>query len=161
MPGMKGMTGPQGSIHIIQLSKVCQEKGGKYYGGVCLMESTLTTNRDNYPAGCSAYQPYMYWSHQDYININKLFRGNKHSTEHVRGWGNGGLCTNYGAILAYTNWHSNNHVWARYGVFHWNAHHQYTGWHCHWWWWSCWRYHYQHCHIYNGAGTSAIYACRL
>lgn len=82
-------------------------------------------------------------------------------SEHVSGWGNGGLCSNYGAILSYTNWHGGNHVWARYGVFHWNPHHHFTGWHCHWWWWYCWRYHYQHCHIYNGAGTTAIYACRM
>jgi hypothetical protein len=82
-------------------------------------------------------------------------------SEHVRGWGNGGLCSNYGAILSYTNWHNHNHVWARYGVFHWNPHHQYTGWHCRWWWWSCWSYHYQHCHIYSGSSTTAIYACHV
>ena len=79
MPGMKGMRGPRGAIHIIDLGKVCEEKGGIMYSGVCLMSKEITTNTDDVPAGCNPYQPWMQWGWEDYKNINKLFSRGKYT----------------------------------------------------------------------------------
>ena len=78
---------------------------------------------------------------------------------YVDGWGNGGSCSNYQAIMSFTKSGGTHHSWVRAGVFGWNPHHQFTGYHC-WWWW-CWSYNYQHCQLYSGGDVMAIYACRL
>jgi len=159
MTGMKGMVGPKGAIHVIDIVKMCQEKGGQMYQGVCLMAVHLKTNRDDVPRSCHSYQPWMWWGWHDYVKIRKMMAGNRYDNPHVYGWGHGGRCTNFRAVMSFTRTNGNNHVWVRYGTFHWNPHHYRTGWHC-WWWW-CWHYHYQYCHLYSGGNALAIYACRL
>jgi hypothetical protein len=78
MPGMKGMVGPRGAYHIIDIGKMCEEKGGMMYGGVCLMAKELTSNADDVPNNCKPYQPWMWWGWEDYKNINRMFARGKY-----------------------------------------------------------------------------------
>jgi len=162
MTGMKGMRGPKGAIHVIDIAKLCQEKGGQLYQGICLVSVKINNNRDDVPRNCHSYQPWMWWGWHDYIKIRKMIAGNRYDNPHIYGWGHGGRCTNFRAVLSFTRYNGNNHVWVRYGTFHWSPHHYRSSRWCRWWWgWRCWTYHWQYCHLYSGGNALAVYACRV
>ncbi len=93
---------------------------GWAYKGICLMASNLTSNQDAIPAGCTPYQPATGWGQGDYLAICQQFMGPNTNCAQVDTDGDGGLCSNFQAILS---WESNGSpdVWLRNPTFSWNA----------------------------------------
>jgi len=154
LPGMKGVRGPRGVYKVVDAHKKCKEIGGKMYKGVCLKSSSLNTNADDIPLGCHTYIPYMLWSFTDVHRIENMFKTVSNVGTHSCGGGcqRGGLCSNYHAIMSFTQASYNNHRWIHSGTFNWGPPHH----HC-WWWFGT------HCRYYCqiGPGAIGVYACRM
>ena len=93
--------------------------GGWLYKNICLRSSTTSSNSDNIPSGCNAYQPSLSWGYNDYVAICQHFGGQSACTS-VDYDSDGGRCSNFRAILAYEHNHQpNNDVWVSRNTFAW------------------------------------------
>lgn len=68
--------------------------------GTCFKRAKLTGNADNFPPDCNVYNPKSSWSESDYVALMRMFK-DRPTWEQVNRNGDGGLCTNYRATLAF------------------------------------------------------------
>lgn len=149
LPGVKGPRGRKGGWTVIDAMAKCKELGGKMYLGICLKSTRLDANADTVPFKCSAYQPRLDWTMNDFQKIGKLFQPNTHWGSHIKShWGGneGGLCTNRQAIMAFTYRSRDNDLWLRKPTFNYYPPDKYPGWH-------------RSCNFV--AGMTGIYACHI
>ena len=71
---MRGVTGPQGSWSILDVTQKCKEKAGTMFRAVCLKQHKIQGNQDQAPPGCTPYNPGQSWSHGDMWDILKMLK---------------------------------------------------------------------------------------
>ena len=92
---------------------------GFFHRGICLRHSTTSTGTsDIIPAGCTPYRPNVNWTKSDYDTICQRIEGSSACT-FVDTDRNGGLCSNFKAILAYES-NSLPDVWVNNVTFSWD-----------------------------------------
>mmetsp|Transcript_40004 Transcript_40004/g.107051 ORF Transcript_40004/g.107051 Transcript_40004/m.107051 type:complete len:367 (-) Transcript_40004:420-1520(-) len=98
-PGPEGPQGPQGPLGP-SLNQLCSRIGGLVYKGVCFKRAKLDANADSIPPDCNVYNPRASWQESDYVALMRMFK-DRPTWEQVNRDGDGGLCTNFRATLAF------------------------------------------------------------
>jgi len=114
-PGPVGPQGPSGPVGP-SLNQLCARIGGLVYKGVCFKRSKLSGNSDNFPPDCNVYNPRASWQESDYVALMRMFK-DRPTWEQVNRDGDGGLCSNFRATLAFQQIKSPVSVWANQNSF--------------------------------------------
>jgi len=155
-PGRQGIEGPQGPIGkagkagLVGLRGVpsrsvdCSRDGGQMYKGVCFKASLLSRNHDEYPSECDPFTPRKAWTEEDWWELSRMFHeSTSRLSSRIDRNRDGGRCDNHKAIMSFA---PGEHVktWVNSAVFSFSPTNSKGG---------------ETCNLYNGEGTTAIYAC--
>lgn len=155
-PGRQGIEGPQGPIGragkagLMGLrgppsrSVDCSRDGGQMYKGVCFKASLLSRNSDEYPSKCRPFTPRKAWTEEDWWELSRMFHeSTSRLSSRIDRNRDGGRCDNHKAVMSFA---PGEHVktWVNAAVFSFSPTDSEGG---------------ETCNLYNGEGTTAIYAC--
>jgi len=114
-PGPVGPQGPPGPVGP-SLNQLCARIGGLVYKGVCFKRAKLSGNSDSFPPDCNVYNPRASWQESDYVALMRMFK-DRPTWEQVNRDGEGGLCSNFRATLAFQQIKSPVSVWVNQNSF--------------------------------------------
>jgi len=138
--GPQGEAGPTGATSV-QLK--CGNIGGQMYKGICFKATPLERNADQFPEGCTAWQPEKAWGEDDWWKLAQLFKTMPMSANVDRN-NFGGRCSNFEAVAAFTQDLSGSKVWVNRKTFEFNP--TGTG---------------RDCNLRHGDSTLGVYACAV
>jgi hypothetical protein len=72
--GRRGLTGPQGSYDIVDVTKKCKEIAGTLYRGVCLKANKILKHEDKTPTDCKSYIPNTNWNKNDWRDVIEIMK---------------------------------------------------------------------------------------
>jgi hypothetical protein len=72
--GRRGLTGPQGSYDIVDVTKKCKEIAGTLYRGVCLKANKILKHEDKTPTDCKSYIPNTNWNKDDWRDVIEIMK---------------------------------------------------------------------------------------
>jgi len=97
---------------------------GWFYKGLCLRASLVNSSADSVPNGCVPHQPVLTWGQTEYLDICNHFSAAfsiSVSCASVDTDADGGLCTNYQALVAWESIVGNSpDIWLHDNAFNWN-----------------------------------------
>lgn len=142
--GPMGYRGIDGQVGPASTDLRCSRIGGMMYQDICWKSEMLTENKDKEPEDCRVWNPNKHWDEDEWWQLVKIFQSRKTSSHIDRDNTMGGLCHNFIASISWTQGGDETKVWANEATFG-NLDPAVNA----------------KCHVYNGVGTRAVYACAV